>query len=84
MRPNSKDPSKPVVVLLDHGLYRNLDEEFRLNYCHLWQSLICSDEKQIEHYCKKLNAGAAYTLLAAMLTLRPWDDIVSGDIDRYV
>ena len=28
---------EPVLVLLDHGLYKELDDEFRLNYCRLWK-----------------------------------------------
>ena len=29
-----------------------------------------------------MKSGAAYTLLAAMLTMRPWDDVVSPDVER--
>jgi aarF domain-containing kinase len=28
------------LVLLDHGLYRDLDDEFRLAYAGLWRSLV--------------------------------------------
>jgi len=28
------------VVLLDHGLYRELTVETRLNYCQLWRALV--------------------------------------------
>lgn len=28
------------VVLLDHGLYRQLEEGFRLDYCRLWQGIV--------------------------------------------
>lgn len=73
---------KPQVVLLDHGLYQDLGEAFRKEYCRLWQSIIMSDQKAIENHCRALNAGNAYTLLAAMLTMRPWDDIVSDDMGR--
>lgn len=31
---------RPELVLLDHGLYRELSNQFRLDYCHLWRSLI--------------------------------------------
>jgi predicted unusual protein kinase regulating ubiquinone biosynthesis (AarF/ABC1/UbiB family) len=27
-------------VLLDHGLYREYDDAFRLKYCNLWRALI--------------------------------------------
>ena len=30
-----------------------------------------------------MNSGAAYTLLAAMLTMRPWDDVVGEDVKRW-
>lgn len=34
---------KPQLVLLDHGLYRALPSDLRLNYAHFWQvpSLVC-------------------------------------------
>ncbi|KAF8952424.1 hypothetical protein BGZ52_006246 [Haplosporangium bisporale] len=35
---------KSRFVLLDHGLYRNLDENFRYNYCQLWRALILNDQ----------------------------------------
>lgn len=36
---------RPQLVLLDHGLYKQLTEELRLNYAGLWQALIFGDEK---------------------------------------
>lgn len=77
VRPHPSDPTKPQIVLLDHGLYRQLDDSFRRDYCRLWQSIMLTDEKGIEQHCKHMNAGPAYPLLAAMLTLKPWDDIMS-------
>jgi aarF domain-containing kinase len=44
-------------VLLDHGLYRSLDNDFRKNYTRLWQALVLGDLQGIEVMCKKLNAG---------------------------
>lgn len=35
---------KPQLVLLDHGLYKQLSEELRLGYAGLWQALIFGDE----------------------------------------
>lgn len=35
------------AVLLDHGIYKQLDEEFRLNYCQLWQAMITLDTNKI-------------------------------------
>ena len=28
------------LVLLDHGLYKELGEDFRLSYCKLWQAAL--------------------------------------------
>ncbi|CAL4987595.1 unnamed protein product [Urochloa decumbens] len=35
------------LVLLDHGIYRELDQKFRLDYCQLWKALILLDTKKI-------------------------------------
>ncbi|TFJ81782.1 hypothetical protein NSK_007030 [Nannochloropsis salina CCMP1776] len=37
LRPNFE------VVLLDHGLYRRLDESFRQSYCNLWKAFVTRD-----------------------------------------
>ncbi|KAG0367881.1 hypothetical protein BGZ54_003091 [Gamsiella multidivaricata] len=43
----SKDENtgKCRFVLLDHGLYRTMDDNFRYNYCLLWRALILNDHK---------------------------------------
>ncbi|KAF9351219.1 hypothetical protein BGX26_010726 [Mortierella sp. AD094] len=40
-----KRTGKGKFVLLDHGLYRTLDETFRYNYCQLWRALILNDNE---------------------------------------
>ncbi|XP_041071263.1 aarF domain-containing protein kinase 1 isoform X3 [Carcharodon carcharias] len=74
----STQTNKAEIVLLDHGLYQNLTEEFRLDYCHLWHSLIRTDMKGIEMYSKRLGAGDLYPLFACMLTARSWASITKG------
>ena len=34
------------IVLLDHGMYRRLDEVYRSGYCNLWAGLINGDDNQ--------------------------------------
>lgn len=34
------------IVLLDHGMYRRLDERFRSGYCNLWAGLVSGNEAQ--------------------------------------
>ena len=82
VRENPLKKGKPQIVLLDHGLYKELDDSLRKDYCRLWRALVSGDEPTIKLYCEKLGAGKAFTLLAAMLTMRPWDDIVSDDMGR--
>ncbi len=82
VRPHPSKKGKPTVVLLDHGLYRDLGPEFRMSYCRLWRGLVMGDENAIRDTCKAMNVGPAYTLLAAMLTMRPWDDIVNADREK--
>ncbi|KAM6202668.1 aarF domain-containing protein kinase 1 [Rhynchocyon petersi] len=72
------DTGKAEIILLDHGLYQVLTEEFRLDYCHLWQSLIWTDMKSVEKYSQRLGAGELYPLFACMLTARSWKAVTRG------
>ena len=82
VRPHPRRAGKPTVVLLDHGLYKELDNWFRLEYCRLWSALVRGDKLEIRRTCDNMHVGPAYTLLAAMLTMRSWDDITNKDRDR--
>ncbi|XP_049936186.1 uncharacterized protein LOC116262232 isoform X2 [Nymphaea colorata] len=46
-----------TIVLLDHGIYRELDDRFRLDYCHLWKAMILLDVDEILHLGEKLGVG---------------------------
>jgi len=72
------DTGKAEIVLLDHGLYQVLTDEFRLDYCHLWQSLIWTDMEKVKKYSQRLGAGDLYPLFACMLTARSWDSVNKG------
>lgn len=42
--PGAKKGSKrPQLVLLDHGLYRELTEQFRVDHCRLWKAMVFKD-----------------------------------------
>ena len=70
--------SEVEVVLLDHGLYQQLTDTFRLTYCRLWQALITKDMTAIKKHCLELNAGELYPLLACVVTARTWENIEGG------
>ncbi|XP_062824435.1 aarF domain-containing protein kinase 1 isoform X2 [Anolis carolinensis] len=69
---------KTHIILLDHGLYQVLTDNFRLDYCRLWQALIKADMKQIQKYSQRLGAGDLYPLFACMLTARSWESVNRG------
>ncbi|EJU04280.1 ABC1-domain-containing protein [Dacryopinax primogenitus] len=45
-RKGSKSPYNFEIVLLDHGLYFDLDDELRVNYARLWLTLITPNSKE--------------------------------------
>jgi aarF domain-containing kinase len=64
------------MVLVDHGLYRALDRDFQVNYAALWKSLMLADLEGIRQACGAMGIQKAYTLFAAMLTARPFDELI--------
>ncbi|KAI8642512.1 ABC1 family-domain-containing protein [Parasitella parasitica] len=69
------------LVLLDHGLYRDLSDDLRSNYAHLWTSLIKADEEGIRKYSYRVGGTDIYQLFACMLTGREWDKISQSDLN---
>lgn len=76
------------LVLLDHGLYRQLSDEFRLQYARFWRAIMESDEKTIQDSAyrlflhsnnrRKSRDGIEYhRLFASMVSGRPWEVISS-------
>ncbi|KAG2558138.1 hypothetical protein PVAP13_8NG139900, partial [Panicum virgatum] len=45
------------LVLLDHGIYRELDQKFRLDYCQLWKALILLDTEKILELGEEFGVG---------------------------
>ena len=35
------------LVLLDHGLYRDVPDTVRLNYCRLWKGIVLGDAAEV-------------------------------------
>eukprot|EP00962_Isochrysis_galbana_P012768 scaffold3617_cov119-Isochrysis_galbana.AAC.4 len=71
----------PQLVILDHGLYRDFDQSFVLSYARLWRAIVTADADGIRAEADWLGVGKYYTLLAAMLTARPWSDILRSKDD---
>jgi len=78
---NSKGKLVPQLIILDHGIYKILDEETRISYTKLWKGILMQEENTIEEAAQELGAGEDYRLLAAMLTSRTYDDIMREESD---
>jgi aarF domain-containing kinase len=73
VRPRPSDPRSFQLVLLDHGLYRELDEGFRRSYARLWSSLFYRDTPGLRRACDELGVGRYYRVFPLVLTYRPHD-----------
>ena len=36
------------MVLVDHGLYKEIDDKFRIRYAQLWKSLMLADLNRVD------------------------------------
>lgn len=89
--PGSKSPYNFEIVLLDHGLYFDMDPELRVNYSKLWMSLIEDSSPEVVEARRKYallvgNIGPdLYPVFEAALTGRAalesaWDsEELNGD-----
>ncbi|KAK4525302.1 hypothetical protein GAYE_SCF09G3210 [Galdieria yellowstonensis] len=81
VRPRADKPKSPLIIMLDHGLYRELSPDLRLSYAKMWRSIVLGDKEGIIESSKALGVGDYYELFAQLLTTRPWRDIVSSEVD---
>lgn len=70
--------SQAEIVLLDHGLYADLSDEFRWDYSKLWLAILDGDRTAMKEYCTRLGVGDYYGLFACMVSGRTWNTIISG------
>ncbi|OMO76003.1 hypothetical protein COLO4_25711 [Corchorus olitorius] len=76
---------KPQLILLDHGLYKELDFSTRFSYASLWRALVFADPNGIKENSVKLGAGEdLYVLFAGILTMRPWNRVIDTAVDHLV
>ncbi|OXB36500.1 aarF domain-containing kinase [Cryptococcus neoformans] len=72
VRPHPTKKGKPQIVLIDHGLYIELPQQFREDYCRLWRSLFVIDIPTIESIAKKWGIALDPNLFASAILLRPF------------
>ncbi|KAF5206542.1 Abc1 family protein [Thalictrum thalictroides] len=61
------------LVLLDHGIYKELDEGFRLDYCQMWNALILLDSKKIQFLGERFGVGKYSRYFPVIFTGRTID-----------
>ncbi|KAK8559998.1 hypothetical protein V6N12_012807 [Hibiscus sabdariffa] len=57
---------KPQLILLDHGLYKELDFSTRFSYASLWRALVFSDANGIKEHNVKLGSIVTGQIEAAV------------------
>lgn len=77
----NKINGRDEVILLDHGLYTQLTNDFRHNYAQFWNSILNADVEGIKNSADSLGVGQLYGLFACMATGRSWNSIQKG-IDK--
>ncbi|KAJ2799616.1 hypothetical protein H4R20_004366 [Coemansia guatemalensis] len=70
------------LVLLDHGLYRNLPSRFRYEYAEMWHALMRGDQDQIRYWSRQLSGTDLYRLFSIILTGQNWSTIESKALSR--
>merc|ERR1712151_1060312 len=66
------------LVLLDHGIYTELDKEVRLNYTTLWRGILSQDETMIRESSHALGSDF-HQLFTAMLVNRKYEDVMDKE-----
>lgn len=70
------------IILLDHGLYAKLTDDFRYTYSKLWLSILKVDKESMQKYAHNLGIkDNLYRLFVCMITGRPWKMLERG-IDK--
>ncbi|KAJ6544162.1 ABC1 family-domain-containing protein [Mycena capillaripes] len=70
VRPHPAAPRTPQLVLLDHGLYVQLTEEFRRDWCAVWEGLLAGEWGVVEGVTRKWGVGMP-DLFASAVLMRP-------------
>ncbi|KAJ8753429.1 hypothetical protein K2173_019828 [Erythroxylum novogranatense] len=68
-----KGPKGFSLVLLDHGVYKQLDEGFRQDYCQLWKALILLDSQKIQQLAERFGVGKYSRYFPVIFTGRTID-----------
>ncbi|EEB06989.2 atypical/ABC1/ABC1-B protein kinase [Schizosaccharomyces japonicus yFS275] len=74
---HSSSPRNFEIVLLDHGLYRDIPLQLQRDYARMWLSIINFDETSLRYYAKKVANvdDAKFSIFASAITGRDYKAI---------
>ncbi|KAK6018951.1 ABC1 family protein [Ostertagia ostertagi] len=79
----NKKPNGDVdIVLLDHGLYLDIDDHFRGLYADLWLALLAPDPDKLRSVATEMGVGELYGLFACIVARRSWKAVSQGIKNR--
>ncbi|KAF8639303.1 hypothetical protein AX17_001584, partial [Amanita inopinata Kibby_2008] len=70
IRPNPTQPDHPQLVLIDHGLYVGVPEDFRKEWVALWRGMLEADFGKVERVTRGWGMGMP-DLVASFTLMRP-------------
>ncbi|KAJ7638431.1 ABC1 family-domain-containing protein [Roridomyces roridus] len=70
VRPHPTAPRRPQLVLLDHGLYVQLEDQFRQEWCSVWEGLLAGEWGIVEKVTSNWGVGMP-DLFASAVLMRP-------------
>lgn len=65
------------IVLLDHGLYREISDAVRYNYAGFWKAAILKDDQQAAEFAKKMGIDD-WKLFAVLVLMRSYEGATKG------
>ncbi|KAG5725140.1 ABC1 family protein C10F6.14c [Termitomyces sp. T112] len=70
IRPHPSKPTRPQLVLIDHGLYVSVEENFKRQWVELWKGMLAGDFDSVEHVTKQWGMGLP-DLVASATLMKP-------------
>ena len=70
IRPDPSRPGHPQLVLIDHGLYVEVPEDFKREWVFIWRGMLEGDFEKVETVSKKWGLGMP-DLFTSLTLMRP-------------